>query len=42
MAACTLSRPDFKLFNEFQQEAETLPEIVTKRQKIDQGLVGAN
>jgi hypothetical protein len=42
MTTCALSCPDFDLFNEFHEEAETLPDIITKRQEIDKGLAGAN
>ena len=42
LTTCALSRPDFDLFHEFRAEAETLPDIIAKRQEIDQGLAGAN
>ncbi|XP_072146537.1 uncharacterized protein [Setaria viridis] len=36
-----MSRPDFKLFNDFKMEADTLPEIIAKRREIDEGTAGA-
>lgn len=36
-----ISRPNFDLYTNFVAVAKTLPDIVAKRQEINQGLVGA-
>ncbi|CAN6198913.1 unnamed protein product [Urochloa humidicola] len=41
MRAHAISRPEFQLFDEFRREAESLPEVVAKRQEITEGTAGA-
>lgn len=38
--ARTLSRPEFSLFESFRQEAAALPEVISKRQEIQNGTAG--
>lgn len=40
--ALAITRPEFQLFEDFKQEAVSLPEIVAKRREIEAGTAGAS